>query len=221
MTNSRPKLSVGARQRLLDSVDSAVAAKYRSRKALADAADIKPTTLQQILSGDGDVGASLLARLCEAMGLSVDFILTGKLAREADTQDTVPIRILDLAYGMGGAFIGEHVEEEIEFFPRRMIATFTKAPADKLRLVRGIGDSMMPTISDGDLILIDLSQDAMRMNDQIWALATGEIGMIKRLRVTGGGTLQAISDNPNVSDFTIAEDDYRIVGRVVACLRSL
>ncbi len=101
-----------------------------------------------------------------------------------------------------------------------MISAITKAPAEKLRVVKGIGDSMMPTISDGDLVFIDLSQDSVRMNDQVWALATGEIGMIKRLRVAGG-ELHAISDNPVVSGYVLAEDEYRIVGKVVACLKSL
>lgn len=154
------------------------------------------------------------------MEVSADFILTGRPTLQYDADATIPIRVLDLAYGMGGAFIDEHAEEQIEFFPKRMIATFTKAPAEKLRVVKGIGDSMMPTISDGDLVFIDLSQDTVRMNDRVWALATGEIGMIKRLRVAGG-ELHAISDNPVVSDYILAEDEYRIVGKVVACLKSL
>ena len=219
---AKPSLPEGARDRLRDAIDRGVAGRFRSRAALVRAADLKPTTLQQIYEGEGDVGASLLAKLCEALGISVDGILTGEVPSAGNSHgDVIQIRVVDLAYGMGGAFIDEHAQEAIESFPRSVIAEFTKAPAEKLRLVRGIGDSMMPTINDGDLVLIDLSQDAMWMNDQIWALATGDIGMIKRLRVLGGGALQAISDNPNVSDYTIGYDDYRIVGRVVACLRSL
>jgi phage repressor protein C with HTH and peptisase S24 domain len=189
---------------------------------VARLASMSPSHLSALLKREGDPGVSKLAELARIGNVSLDWVLSGKRQGEARSgaDDTIPIRVLDLAYGMGGAFIDEHAEEQIEFFPKRMIAAFTKAPAEKLRVVKGIGDSMMPTISDGDLVFIDLSQDTVRMNDRVWALATGEIGMIKRLRVAGG-ELHAISDNPVVSDYVLAEDDYRIVGRVVACLKSL
>jgi len=129
--------------------------------------------------------------------------------------DSLPIPMLDLGYGMGGSFVDGPVEATVEYFPRAMIRAFTRAPAEKLCWAQGIGDSMEPTIHDSDMLLIDLSQDALRLNDKVWALAEGDIGMVKRLRVHAG-QLEIMSDNADVPNYTVDPDDVRIIGQVVA-----
>ena len=79
----------------------------------------------------------------------------------------------------------------------------------------------MPTILDSDLILIDRSQDSLKMNDQIWAVAFGGIGMIKRIRVLPDGTLRILSDNGAVPDETAVDDELFLIGRVVAVVRKV
>ncbi|PIW54622.1 MAG: hypothetical protein COW16_10565 [Sphingomonadales bacterium CG12_big_fil_rev_8_21_14_0_65_65_10] len=132
------------------------------------------------------------------------------------TSDTLAIPMLDLAYGMGGTYLDSiEVEETIEHFPRAFVRRFTKAPPGRLYFAYGIGDSMMPTIHDSDMLLIDTSKDAMRMNDRVWALVEGDIGMVKRLRAHNG-QLEIISDNDAVPNYTVDPDDVRIIGQVVA-----
>ncbi|WJY18689.1 LexA family transcriptional regulator [Alteriqipengyuania flavescens] len=196
-----------------------------SQANLATELGVSKNTMIAYENDRTSLNTATMAKIDE-IGLDLHFIVFGKrltkdLQSSEEVSETVPIRVLDLAYGLGGTFIDEHAEERVEQFPKSLIAGFTKSPADKLRLVRGIGDSMKPTLSDGDLLLIDLAQNHLRMSDQIWALAIGEVGMVKRLRVLGGGQVEALSDNPHVSDYLIAEDDCQLVGRVVACLRSL
>jgi phage repressor protein C with HTH and peptisase S24 domain len=55
---------------------------------------------------------------------------------------------------------------------------------------------MMPTILDGDLVIIDRAQNTPKQQDRIWALTYGGWGMIKRLRSLPDGSLQINSDNP-------------------------
>ena len=209
-------LPAAARARLRDLV-----AEAGGPAKIARETGIGRSTLTKILDGDGDVGFSRVHAIVERTGSSLDALLGDQAAASHSTDGMLAIRVVDLAYGMGGTFIEEGAEERFESFPASIVAKFTKAPADKLRLVRGIGDSMMPTITDGDPLLIDLSQDRMRLNDQVWALAgPGDIGMIKRLRLEGG-QLRAMADNPAVSDMVLADEEYVIVGRVVACLKSL
>ena len=77
---------------------------------------------------------------------------------------------------------------------------------------------MEPTIGDRDLILIDRSRDAIRINDKIWVLATGGIGTVKRVRIVGG-QIMLLADNPRVPDYVVAEDELTVIGNVVAILR--
>lgn len=129
--------------------------------------------------------------------------------------------MLELGYGMGGTFIDDaDVGQQIELFPAAFIRKFTRSPASFLAWADGIGDSMYPTIGDRDLLLIDRSIDTIGVNDQVWALASGGIGMVKRVRMKDG-QVHLMSDNPHVSDYTAGEDELSVIGRVIAIVRRI
>ncbi|BBF81861.1 hypothetical protein EM6_2469 [Asticcacaulis excentricus] len=71
---------------------------------------------------------------------------------------------------------------------------------------------MYPTIGDGDVLLIDRSQNTPTMGDQIWAITQYGLGMIKRLRPAAEG----YKDNPNVPPDTAADGSMHIIGCVIA-----
>lgn len=129
--------------------------------------------------------------------------------------DNVDIVSIDFEYGMGATYAVEHVEQTIHSFPRRWLEGITPSPPALLTWTRGKGDSMTPTILDGDMILIDRSQTRVEDQDKVWALATTDgLGMIKRVRVRGGKVI-AMADNAVLPDDVYDEDEVRIVGRVV------
>ncbi|MEO0589072.1 MAG: S24 family peptidase [Pseudomonadota bacterium] len=136
------------------------------------------------------------------------------------SQDALEIPMLELAYGMGGAFLDGDERGALKRFPAAFVRAFTNAPADKLAFAHGIGDSMFPTIGDRDILLIDRSRDDIRISDQIWVLAVGGIGMVKRVRLDFG-SVKLLSDNQTVPEYTVAEDELTIIGRVIAVTRSL
>lgn len=140
----------------------------------------------------------------------------------ATVEDMLSIPMLEIAYGMGGSFL-DGVDPGVthEQFPRAFVRMFTSAPAGKLCFAHGIGDSMYPTIGDRDLLLIDRSYDAIRINDQIWAVAANGIGMVKRVRVESDGQVSLLSDNDRVPAYSAAEDELTIIGRVVAVVRRI
>lgn len=138
-----------------------------------------------------------------------------------EKQDSLAIPMLELGYGMGGTFLdGIDPGEVIEHFPRAFVRMFTKAPEQLLCFSHGIGDSMYPTIGDRDVLLIDRSRDTISVNDQIWVLSVGGIGMVKRVRM-GGGKITLLSDNENVPDYDPGDDELQIIGRVVAVVRRI
>jgi phage repressor protein C with HTH and peptisase S24 domain len=134
----------------------------------------------------------------------------------ADQLDLVTIDEIDLAFGLGET-LTDHISVEVtrRRFPRDWLATLTDAAPAHLLFARGKGDSMMPTMLDGDIVLIDKSQNVFREQDVLWALMMGDAAMIKRLRNRPSGRISILSDNPMIPVDEVASDEIRIVGRVI------
>ncbi|TCP99874.1 peptidase S24-like protein [Sphingomonas sp. PP-F2F-A104-K0414] len=134
----------------------------------------------------------------------------------ADILDLVTIDEIDLAFGLGETYTDQvSVETTQRRFPRAWLATLTDAPPAHLFFARGRGDSMMPTMLDGDIVLIDKTQNRFREQDVLWAVLMGDAAMIKRLRMRPSGRIALLSDNPMVPPDEVAPDEIRIVGRVI------
>jgi phage repressor protein C with HTH and peptisase S24 domain len=134
----------------------------------------------------------------------------------ADQLDLVAIDEIDLAFGMGETYTDQlPIEITSRHFPRAWLSAMTDAPPSMLVFARGRGDSMMPTLIDGDIILIDKSQTDFRQQDVLWALTMGDAAMIKRLRVRPSGRIAILSDNATVPQDEVERNDIRIVGRVI------
>ncbi len=135
--------------------------------------------------------------------------------------DTVELEQIDLRYGMGGTYADGPIEVERRPFSREWLRSITTTPPRHLFWAIGDGDSMEPTIRSGEVILIDRSQDTPRLDDGIWAVTHGEIGMIKRLRHLPDGRVELHSDNHLVRPQTAVDGELHVVGRVVAVVRRL
>jgi phage repressor protein C with HTH and peptisase S24 domain len=86
----------------------------------------------------------------------------------------------------------------------------------RLSVIRVDGDSMSPTLSDGDEILVDREDGPGRLRDGIYVLRLEEALVVKRLSVGPGGRLSVRSDNdayPGWPDLEPGAVD--VVGRVV------
>ncbi len=136
------------------------------------------------------------------------------------SEDEVDIQQWDIAYGMGGGtYLDLPVTGETHRFSRSWLRQFTHAPPERIFLATGTGDSMMPTILDADIVIVDTSQTEVRLADKIWAAAYGQTGIIKRLRPMPDGSVKILSDNPNVPPETAYDGELNVVGRVVAIVR--
>jgi len=134
--------------------------------------------------------------------------------RSADGIDTVDIQNIDQAYGLGAAFTQGHVETEVLPFPKVWVDSITSTNPAFLTWTRGRGDSMAPTIHDGDLVLLDRSQREVKEQDALWAYTIGETGSIKRLRVKGDRYV-IMSDNTLIPPDEEPIDFVNIVARVI------
>ncbi|MET3826533.1 phage repressor protein C with HTH and peptisase S24 domain [Sphingomonas sp. PvP055] len=135
---------------------------------------------------------------------------------------TVDIISLDLTLSMGpGTVIEEFVEDEPVKMDLGFVQAITRTPSDRLRLVKGVGDSMEPTLRSHDRIMVDINDRQLtRINGIYWIDYCGSHG-IKRLRPAGQGRVMIISDNPAVENYEVGADELRIEGRVIWFAREL
>lgn len=138
----------------------------------------------------------------------------------AEQLDLVEVPEIDLKFGMGTTDLEVPVTNVTRHFSRAWIRQYTKASPEHLYFAQGIGDSMMPTIFDSDLLLIDTSENTIRVGDKIWAVAYCGQGMVKRLRIKGEG-VQILSDNQLVPPDTAYDGELHILGRVVGIFRKI
>ncbi len=160
-----------------------------------------------------------------------------------DKFDSVTIPELDIGYSMGGgalltepdngnwngfdqartanesddniAHLPAQHDATMRTFPRAWLEPLIKGRIDQVFIARGEGDSMQPTLLDGDVVIIDRAQDAIAQQDRLWAIGYGELVMIKRVRRMPDGGYQINSDNPAVTPITAYDDEMHVVGRVV------
>jgi hypothetical protein len=127
----------------------------------------------------------------------------------------IPKLAIGASAGVGAAVDGEAVQSAVGFDPRwlREIGADPRA----LSIIRVEGDSMSPTLNDGDDILVDGSIDGMRLRDGIFVLRMDDALMVKRVtRAPGQGRIAVISDNSHYKSWDdLPLSAVNLVGRVV------
>lgn len=127
----------------------------------------------------------------------------------------VPKLAIGASAGAGASVDGEAVEGEVAFDPKwlRDLGADPRA----LSIIRVEGDSMAPTLDDGDDILVDGGDAAARLRDGIYVLRMDDVLMVKRVaRAPGQGRVSVISDNPHYRSWDdLPMASVQLVGRVV------
>lgn len=134
----------------------------------------------------------------------------------AEQLGVVLVPELALGYSMGGGSVFTEFQQlGVVPFQKAWLRGRTGGNFSDLFVARGEGDSMEPTLRDGDIILIDTSQKEINRQDAIWALSYGELAMIKRVRKLPNGGYQINSDNRSVSPIEAYDGEMQVIGRVI------
>jgi phage repressor protein C with HTH and peptisase S24 domain len=92
----------------------------------------------------------------------------------------------------------------------------SKGKVEDLVLIEARGDSMDPTIADGDVVLIDRSKKQVVVGN-MYALRTKNAVMVKRLQPIGAARIKVMSDNKLYDSYEIdlESGDIEIIGQVI------
>jgi len=136
----------------------------------------------------------------------------------------VPVkRTLVRASAGPGAIAGEERERPYFAFDEQWLRTLSASPSSKLSIIRVDGDSMAPTLSAGDDILVDLGDCMERLRDGIYVLRADDVLVVKRLAIHPTGRRVTVqSDNPAYPDWPDCDlESIHCIGRVIWAARRL
>lgn len=136
----------------------------------------------------------------------------------------VTVPQLDVGASAGpGAIPGEEKALSHIAFDRTWLRRLVAGDGSQLSIIRVEGDSMTPSLSDGDEILVDRGDGADRLRDGIYVLRLEDALMVKRLSPDPSGrTVSVTSDNEAYPSWpSLDRAGIEIVGRVVWCGRKL
>ena len=116
-----------------------------------------------------------------------------------------------------GAIAGHEFAKPYFGFDERWLKALTGTPASNLSIVRVEGDSMSPTLNDGDDILVDLGDAGERLRDGIYVIRIDDALVVKRLALNPLGRRVTVqSDNPAYPDWPdCGLDEINCIGRVI------
>lgn len=144
------------------------------RKDLAAAADIAYSTLADVENGNS-ASTTALHRVAKRLRVRVEWLETGRGAMEAPAEadsdaEWPPVLGYAQAVGLGsGAEAAEYEETHKLKFRADSLARKGLRP-DRLAVVYGKGDSMLPRIRSGDAILFDTS-DTNPVDGHLYVIA--------------------------------------------------
>lgn len=184
----------------------------RRLKELRDDADLSQgdfgaivgTTKQyvsQLESGKNQIpNGEFLEGWARHFKVNMRWLIHGKGPKEIqpvdDDTDWAPVLGVHQAAALGdGAEADEYASTHKLMFRRTSLAR-KKLKPDQLAVIYGKGDSMHPTIKDGDAILVDLSDKEPR-DDCVYVITIGRDLMAKRLVKLGS---QWFIDSDNKAD---------------------
>jgi Peptidase S24-like len=163
-----------------------------------------------------NIPGPVLHQLATFSGVSLEWLVSGKGAPRADF-DIVQIGTADIRASAGG---GSHVHYSPDYtvpFPRLLVSGVLALRPEFARLLYASGDSMSPTIDDGDWLLVSVAEYERLEPKQgsIYVLSVGENIYVKRLfRSERGWLMQSDSETEDPRVQLIGED-FNVVGRVV------
>lgn len=145
-------------------------------------------------------------------------VLGGPARRSGPVIDLVQVPILDVEASAGYGALAEMEAKSAQFgFDPNWLRKLTASKSPSLSIIGVRGDSMEPTLSDGDDVLVDLGDNQTRLRDGIYVLRMDDTLAVKRVAIEPQGRkVSVVSDNPAYPTWNgLDRRTVNIVGRVL------
>lgn len=203
-----------------------VAGLFESRKQAAEAAQVGLSSLHRWIAGEGMPAFNSLALLAAAVGVSLDWIASGRgemypsegvqaQAGEDNAYAYVPLYDARISQGHGAWSDGARILTMLAF--TKYSLSKKGLQASQLAAVRVDGDSNEPFLKDGDTVMVDLSRNLIQ-GEAFYVIRLDDLLYAKRLQRQIDGGVLVISANTAYPAINVSADHLdrlQVVGRVV------
>ncbi len=200
----------------------ALAAHHRTDlKALSVMLGRNPAYIQQFITRGSPrkLDEADRAMLGRYFGVSGDVFAPGRGASDAPLSSSGVFQVprFDIRASAGpGAFADADAVIGSVAFDVGWLRAMGAEPA-MLSIIRAVGDSMGPTLTDGDDLLVDRGYATRRLRPGIYVLRMGDGLLVKRLCPgNAAGRIDVISDNPAYGTrHDVPMQQLALIGRVI------
>lgn len=201
------------------------AASRLQNNQLAVAFGVSEGGFKKWLAGDAEPSLRNLVSIQDVTGVAFQWMATGEGPMfEVDQHEGarapgfvyVPRYDVRVSAGSGQLVESESLKGFVAFREDWVRSRLRRNPAN-LVAFEAFGDSMSPTIADGDVMLVDTSEDRVR-GPAIYVVLAGNEAIVKRVELKLDGSLVAKSDNPAYEPIVLRGDqvhELRVLGKVV------
>lgn len=184
----------------------------KSQADLAESMGISQVSIYKVENGITKASEKYLKKYADYFNIAEDDIIRETVIINKVTADRAKIDIISATPCCGN---GNETEEEVIghlAIPMEHFRGLTFTSPENVKMMRVTGDSMTPTINDGDYILADVSNKTPA--DGIYVIRTLTGLAVKRIQI-GISAIEIISDNPQYRPLTSSAGELQIVGKVV------
>jgi phage repressor protein C with HTH and peptisase S24 domain len=201
------------------------AAGFANATEAAEAFGWKSSTYLGHENGSRGITADRAREYASRFGVAAEWILYGRGPSAVEVAngeapptgaELVPVYSVEASAGDGSVVDDEDQVSSLAF-PVGYLRRLTKANPRNLKIITVKGDSMLPTIADDDVVMLDVSKHDLSFDGLFVIRDNGDALLVKRIgRATRRDSVQIISDNREL--YPPAErrlQDIEVVGRVI------
>lgn len=180
---------------------------------------ISPQSVRAWKIGKAMPSLDRLADLASATGKSLAWIQGMEISSDNSGTDesVVSIPLYDAAASAGPgneSFEGDQIVKLVVVDRNWLRMNVNCSSERNLNLIMACGDSMEPTLTDGDVLFVDTGVTHFRSDSIYVARINGEL-FVKRFQKLPNGRLMMISDNKKYRSFELSpSDEVTLIGRV-------
>ena len=207
---------------------------WPSADRLARATGVSPSAFRKWLRGEAEPSRERLVALAQAARVGVGWLANGEgqeprlfsptdpsrsasADAELDHRDYVFLPRRPEAAAAGSETPPPPTAVEFIAFRHEWVRSTFDIDPDRLLIETAVGESMLPGIRNGDLLLLDAAENRFR-GFGVYVLEIAGERLVKRVQSKLDGSLALISDNPAYETEHVPSaqaSDIHVIGRVV------
>lgn len=183
---------------------------YKNQVSFAQKLGVTQATIANIESGNREVSRPLLLKIKEVFNVD----LMSWQDKKQYSSNSIPIPFYSAKASAGeGESLPDYPDKDVIYFDIRYLQACISHNITHLSLIKAEGDSMQPTIQNGDLLMVDDSVQEIIPN-KIFVIKQENQLRVKRLKTELTGETLIISDNTTYP-VEVMNKETEIIGQVV------